>query len=73
MISDYRIIVAGSTDELQHRVRELIKEGWDTQGGLSIAYHDQQNYVETVVLYGQAMVKYQFDVVSLKPKRKKKP
>jgi hypothetical protein len=47
----YVVVEAQSADELQHKVQALIDQGWEPQGGVSVATHSAG-----VWWYFQAMV-----------------
>ncbi len=52
ILMDYLVVEAKSAADLQERVRGLIAEGWEPQGGLSVATYSAGNW-----WYYQAMVR----------------
>jgi Domain of unknown function (DUF1737) len=52
----YRVVEAQSASELQKKVQKLIQDGWEPQGGLSVA-----TYAAGAWWYYQAVVSRQRD------------
>ena len=65
-IVDYCVVVSplkssSSEDDLTKDVVEMIKEGWQPLGGVSMVQDDGHSYGNnwTVIRFAQAMVKYE--------------
>lgn len=64
MITEYHIIDTWDTDETEayrlliYRVNILIKEGWQPQGGISVAFRPPMKGAEGHWVVTQAMVKH---------------
>ena len=53
----YKIVKDHDMNNFLKAVRDLISEGWQPQGGLSISAGVIESESEAFILYGQAMVK----------------
>lgn len=52
-IIDYCLVVRGKLSDLNEKIHELLKDGWQPHEGHSIVEGDDYNY------YSQAMVKHE--------------
>lgn len=51
----YTVISDYNHDQLDKRVTERLKEGWQLQGGVSVCPIDDPEYKRGTLLYSQAM------------------
>ncbi|MEI9972919.1 MAG: DUF1737 domain-containing protein [Ignavibacteriota bacterium] len=56
MISNYEIITATRVADLQDRVREKIRDGWQPSGGISMLHEDDAGTRTPHIVFAQAMV-----------------
>jgi hypothetical protein len=62
---DYKIITSTSTDELENKVKQMIKQGWKPIGGVSIGTRivndnyklPNLNQFKDMVMYIQTIIK----------------
>lgn len=55
MITDYTVVLKDHPIELQERVMELVSQGWELQGGVSVSVSESDEY--RYVYYAQALIK----------------
>lgn len=56
MITDYEVISATRIADLQDRVRERIRDGWQPVGGVSAVHEDDAGAREPHLVFVQAIV-----------------
>jgi hypothetical protein len=59
MITDYEVITATRIAELQDRVRERIRSGWQPIGGLALVHEEDAVDREPHLIFAQAIVTLQ--------------
>lgn len=56
MITDYEIVTATRVRELQDRVRERIKSGWQPLGGIALLHEEEAGDQKPHLVFAQAIV-----------------
>ena len=56
MISNYEIITATRVADLQDRVRERIREGWQPSGGVCMLHEDDAVTRKPHIVFAQAVI-----------------
>lgn len=56
MISDYEVITAMRIADLQDRVRERVKAGWQPVGGVALVHEEDSGEKEPHMVFAQALV-----------------
>ena len=56
MITDYEIITARRVADLQDRVRERIRDGWQPAGGIAAVHEEDAGRSEPHLVFAQALV-----------------
>lgn len=55
MITNYEIVTATKVGDLQDRVREKIKEGWQPTGGIAMLHEDEAVNRSPHIVFAQAV------------------
>ena len=56
MITGYEIVTATHVRDLQDRVREKIKEGWQPSGGIAMLHEEDAGTHKPHIVFAQAVV-----------------
>ncbi len=59
MITDYEIITARRVADLQDRVRERIRDGWQPAGGIALVHEEDAGLNEPHMVFAQALISEQ--------------
>lgn len=57
MTTDYEIVTGLRIDDLQDRVRERIKAGWQPSGGIAMLHEEAAGSREPHIVFAQAVIK----------------
>lgn len=60
-IVDYCVVENEDDDRLRDNIFELLKEGYQLQGGISVCFGHEDDMKDRFFWYSQAMVKYEDD------------
>jgi len=56
VINNYEIVTSTRIGELQDRIRERIREGWQPIGGIAMVHEDDAGFQEPHMVFAQAIV-----------------
>jgi hypothetical protein len=56
MITNYEIVTSTRVADLQDRVRERIKDGWQPSGGISMLHEDEAVSRKPHIVFAQAVI-----------------
>jgi hypothetical protein len=70
MIKNYEVITATRIGELQDRVQERIKTGWQPMGGIAMLHEEDAVNQKPHIVFAQSIVSTRADRSNGKPRRK---
>ena len=59
MITDYNVVTATHLADLQDRVRQKIKSGWQPIGGIALLHEEDAGSNKPHMVFAQAMISMQ--------------